>query len=193
MPFGLTFSPTITLLLMNHFLLLTGGCGLRLHRVHYIDFLSAARSRRWQSTADQSLLRKERPIFRSSYPKAGISDRNCDHGSRMVGVYLARAKVGVLFGASPEANTGVIQYLPFFLATLLFLAFVRITTSYFYATEKNGLSYLLVYAEPVCTLLMLLILPPMLMLTGVWLAVPIAQVITFVMTCVAKRRVDTKI
>ena len=111
----------------------------------------------------------------------------------MVGVYLARAKVGVLFGASPEANAGVIQYPPFFLATLLFLAFVRITTSYFYATEKNGLSYLLVYAEPVCTMLMLLILPPMLMLIGVWLAVPIAQVITFVMTCVAKRRVDTKI
>ena len=55
----------------------------------------------------------------------------------MVGVYLARAKVGTLFGASPEANAGVIQYLPFFLATLLFLAFVRITTSYFYATEKT--------------------------------------------------------
>ena len=105
----------------------------------------------------------------------------------MVGVYLARAKVGVLFGTSPETNVGVMQYLPFFLATLLFLAFVRITTSYFYATEKNKLSYLLVYAEPVGTLLMLLILPPMLKLTGVWLAVPIAQVITFVIACVAKR------
>lgn|GEM_PF-3314954 len=111
----------------------------------------------------------------------------------MVGVYLARAKIGILFGASAETNAGVIQYLPFFLATLLFLAFVRITTSYFYATEKNALSYLLVYAEPLDTLLMLLILPPMLKLTGVWLAVPIAQVITFVIACVAKRRVDAKI
>ena len=79
------------------------------------------------------------------------------------------------------------------LATLLFLAFVRITTSYFYATEKNGLSYLLVYAEPVCTLLMLLILPPMLKLTGVWLATPVAQVITFVIAWAAKRRVDVNI
>ena len=91
-----------------------------------------------------------------------------------IGVYLARAKVGTLFGASA-------------------VAFVRITTSYFYATEKNGLSYLLVYAEPVCTLLMLLILPPMLKLTGVWLATPVAQVITFVIAWAAKRRVDVNI
>ena len=111
----------------------------------------------------------------------------------MIGVYLARAKVGTLFGASAAANAGVIRYLPLFLAPLLLLAFVRITTSYFYATEKNALSYLLVYAEPVCTLLMLLILPPMLKLTGVWLAVPIAQVITFVIACIAKRRVDANI
>lgn len=47
-------------------------------------------------------------------------------------------------------------------------------------------------AEPVCTLLMLLLLPPLLKLTGVWLATPIAQVITFVIACVAKRRVDAK-
>ena len=84
-----------------------------------------------------------------------------------------------LFGASADANAGVVQYLPYFLATLLFLAFVRITTSYFYATEKTVLSYVLVYAEPVCTLLLLVILPPMLKLTGVWLAVPLAQVVTF--------------
>ena len=108
----------------------------------------------------------------------------------MVGIYLIRAKVGILFGASADANAGVIQYLPFFLATLLFLAFVRITTSYFYATEKIALSYVLVYAEPVCTLLALLLLPLALKLTGVWLAVPAAQVITFVIAWIAKRRVD---
>ena len=46
------------------------------------------------------------------------------------------------------------------------------------------------YAEPVGTLLMLLILPPMLKLTGVWLAVPIVQIITFVIAMIAKFRVD---
>lgn len=68
----------------------------------------------------------------------------------MAGVYIAREQVGILFGASTDANIGVIQYMPYFLTTLLFLAFVRITNSYFYATEKTVISYVLVYAEPVC-------------------------------------------
>ena len=97
----------------------------------------------------------------------------------MVGVFPARRQIGVLFGASAEANVDAARYLPYFLATLLFLAFVRITTSYFYATEKTLLSYLLVNAEPICTLLLLLILPLFWKLTGVWPAVPLAQVLTF--------------
>ena len=109
----------------------------------------------------------------------------------MAVVFLARKKVGILFGASESANAGVVQILPYFLATMLFLAFVRIITSYFYATEKTLLSYVLVYAEPVCTLLFLLLLPFGLKLTGVWLAVPLAQTVTFLIALIAKRRVET--
>ena len=108
----------------------------------------------------------------------------------MAAVFLAREKVGVLFGASETANAGVAQVLPYFLSTLLFLAFVRITTSCFYATEKTRLSYILVYAEPVCTLLFLLTLPLGLKLTGVWLAVPLAQTAAFLIALLAKRRVE---
>ena len=75
---------------------------------------------------------------------------------------------------------------------MLFLAFVRITTSYFYATEKTVLPYVLVYAEPLCTLLLLLVLPLLFDLEGVWLAVPLAQVLTFVIAWIAKRRVDNR-
>ncbi len=196
-PFGLTFSPIITMLFMNRFLLLYGdeqavavyGC---------IGYITAILYLLLQGVGDGS-----QPLISQYY---GEDDRASVQAARrlayltaaaitavcMIGVYLARAKVGALFGASPEANAGVVRYLPFFLAPLLLLAFVRITTSYFYATEKNALSYLLVYAEPVCTLLMLLLLPPLLKLTGVWLATPIAQVITFVIACAAKRRVDAK-
>lgn len=108
----------------------------------------------------------------------------------MAAVFLAREKVDVLFGASETANAGVAQVLPYFLSTLLFLAFVRITTSCFYATEKTRLSYILVYAEPVCTLLFLLTLPLGLKLTGVWLAVPLAQTAAFLIALLAKRRVE---
>ena len=196
-PFGLTFSPIITMLFMNRFLLLYGdeqavavyGC---------IGYITAILYLLLQGVGDGS-----QPLISQYY---GEEDRASVRAVRrlayltavavtvvcMIGVYLARAKVGTLFGASPEANAGVIRYLPLFLAPLLLLAFVRITTAYFYATEKNGLSYLLVYAEPVCTLLTLLLLPPLLKLTGVWLATPIAQVVTFVIAWAAKRRVDAK-
>lgn len=196
-PFGLTFSSIITMLFMNRFLLLYGdeqavavyGC---------IGYITAILYLLLQGVGDGS-----QPLISQYY---GEDDRASVRSVRrlayltavavtvvcMIGVYLARAKVGVLFGASAEANAGVIRYLPLFLAPLLLLAFVRITTSYFYATEKNGLSYLLVYAEPVCTLLTLLLLPPLLKLTGVWLATPIAQVVTFVIAWAAKHRVDAK-
>lgn len=105
----------------------------------------------------------------------------------MLGVFLARDKVGVLFGASAQSNVGVAQMLPYYLAPLLFLAYVRITTSYFYATEETILSYIIVYAEPVFTLLLLLILPQFLKLTGVWLAVPLAQTATFAVGLVESR------
>ena len=196
-PFGLTFSPIITMLFMNRFLLYGSEQAVAVYGC--IGYITSILYLLLQGVGDGS-----QPLISQYY---GEDDRSSVRATRklayltaavitvvcMVGVYLARAKVGVLFGASPEANAGVIQYLPFFLATLLFLAFVRITTSYFYATEKNALSYLLVYAEPVCTLLMLLILPPMLKLTGVWLAVPNAQIITFVIAGAAKRRVDANI
>ncbi len=196
-PFGLTFSPIITMLFMNRFLLLYGdeqavavyGC---------IGYITAILYLLLQGVGDGS-----QPLISQYY---GEDDRTSVRAVRrlayltavvvtvvcMIGVYLTRAKVGTLFGASAEANAGVVRYLPLFLAPLLLLAFVRITTSYFYATEKNGLSYLLVYAEPVCTLLTLLLLPPLLKLTGVWLATPIAQVVTFVIAWAAKRRVDAK-
>lgn len=194
-PFGLTFSSIITMLFMNRFLLLYGdeqavavyGCIGYITAILYLLLQGVGDGS--QPLISQYYGEENRAsvwaVRRLAYLTAAAITAVC-----MIGVYLSRAKVGALFGASPEANAGVVRYLPFFLAPLLLLAFVRITTSYFYATEKNALSYLLVYAEPVCTLLMLLLLPPLLKLTGVWLATPIAQVITFVIACAAKRRVD---
>ena len=194
-PFGLTFSPTITMLLMNRFLLLYGneqsvavyGCIGYIISIIYLLLQGVGDGS--QPLISQYYGAGDQPSVRAAcklaYRTAAVITVAC-----MAGVYLARAKVGILFGASPEANAGVVRYLPFFLATLPFLAFVRITTSYFYATEKTVLSYLLVYAEPVCTLLALLLLPLGLKLTGVWLAVPLAQTVTLVIAFIAKRRAD---
>ena len=196
-PFGLTFSPTLTMLFMNRFLLLYGnekdvavyGCIGYIISILYLllqgvgDGSQPLLSRYYGENDPLSA----KGTLRLAYTAAGVLTLVC-----MAGVYLARTKIGVLFGASPEANTEVAQYLPYVLATLLFLAYVRITTSYFYATEKTALSYVLVYAEPVGTLLALIVLPLGFGLTGVWLACPAAQVITFIIALIAKGSTDKK-
>lgn len=187
-PFGLTFSPTITMLFMNRFLLLYGdekavavyGCIGYVISIIYLLLQGVGDGSQplISEYYGKNDINAVKHIKKLAYRTANVITVLC-----MVGVFLARGKVGVLFGASADANVGVVRYLPYFLATLLFLSFVRITTSYFYATEKTILSYILVYAEPVFTLLFLLILPLMLKLTGVWMAVPLAQVATFIIAC----------
>lgn len=191
-PFGLTFSPTITLLLMNRFLLLYGD--ERAVAVYScIGYVVSIIYLLLQGVGDGS-----QPLISNYYGErdtAAVKDTlTLAYKSAvfitvicMAGLFLARSQVGVLFGASAEANAGVVRYLPWFLAPLLFLAFVRITTSYLYATEKTKASYLLVYAEPVCTLIFLLAMPPMIGITGVWLAVPFAQTVTFAMAVIVKK------
>lgn len=191
-PFGLTFSPTITMLLMNRFLLLYGDeCSVAVYGC--IGYITSIIYLLLQGVGDGS-----QPLISQFYGEkdaAGVRHtRNLAYKAAavvtavcMVGVFLARRQIGVLFGASAEANVGVARYLPYFLATLLFLAFVRITTAYFYAAEETVLSYILVYAEPVCTLLLLLILPLFWKITGVWLAVPLAQVLTFLIGLIEYR------
>ena len=194
-PFGLTFSPTVTMLLMNRFLLLYGseqsvavyGCIGYIAAIIYLLLQGVGDGRqplisRYYGERNEADGRRMRSL---AYRTALVVSAAC-----MAAVFLAREKVGVLFGASETANAGVAQVLPYFLSTLLFLAFVRITTSCFYATEKTRLSYILVYAEPVCTLLFLLTLPLGLKLTGVWLAVPLAQTAAFLTALLAKRRVE---
>lgn len=180
-PFGLTFSLTLTMLFMNRFLLYYGdavsvavyGCIGYITSIIYLllqgvgDGCQPLMSEYYGEGGREALRR----TLRLAYITSMVITVIC-----MVGVFVSRGQVGMLFGASAEANLGMARYLPYFLATLPFLAFVRMTTSYFYATEKTKLSYLLVYAEPICTLVFLLILPLLIKLTGVWLAVPLAQV-----------------
>ena len=196
-PFGLTYSSTITLLLMNRFLLIYGN-EQSVAIYSCISYITAIIYLLLQGVGDgcQPLIslyygeNKEaavRQTRRTAYWTAFLISAVC-----AAAVFLTRKKIGLLFGASAGANAEVGKYLPFFLATVLLLAFVRITTSYFYATEKAVLSYLLVYAEPVCTLVFLLVLPLTFQLGGVWAAIPAAQLCAFGIACIAKYRVDAK-
>lgn len=194
-PFGLTYSSTITLLLMNRFLLIYGD-EQSVAIYSCISYITAIIYLLLQGVGDGC-----QPLISLYYGEQKSEDvrqtRRAAYGAAFcvsvicaAAVFLVRAKIGLLFGASASANKGVYRYLPFFLATVLPLAFVRITTSYFYATEKAALSYLLVYTEPVCTLLFLLTLPLVFSLDGVWAAIPLAQISAFIIAAAAKYRAD---
>ena len=192
-PVGLTFSPNITLMVMNHFLLRYGGA-LAIAVYGCIDYVLSTIYMLLQGVGDGS-----QPLISRAYGAGDFGELRRT-GARayraafgitavcIVALFLTRSVIGVLFGASAEANAGVTARLPLFLATLLLLAYTRVTIAYFYATEKTALSYVLVFSEPVLTFVVLLILPQLLKLTGVWLAIPAAQALTFCIAVPARRR-----
>lgn len=196
-PFGLTISPTITIILMNRFLLLHGNeqdvaaysCISYVVCIAYLllqgvgDGSQPLISKHYGENDMAAVMR----IRKLAYTTAFIITIVC-----MTVLFLTRNSVGLLFGASPDASREVAAYLPLFLAALLFVSFVRVTTSYFYATEKTGLSYAMVFAEPGFQLVLFLLLPLPLGLLGVWLTVPLAQVLAWIVSICLKRRVDPK-
>lgn len=190
-PFGLTFSPTLTLILMSKFLLIYGnsndvaifGC---------IDYVLSVIYMLLQGVGDGS-----QPLISMYYGEndkeslSTVKRKTYVFGEALTIVCIAlvfifRKQIGILFGASNEVNNDVIKYIPYFLSSLLFLCYSKISSSYFYATKNAKLSYLLVYAEPVLVLLMLIILPIFLNILGVWIAIPIAQTIAFVIALIIR-------
>ena len=80
--------------------------------------------------------------------------------------------------------------LPVFLIGLVFYGFSHITTSGFYATEKNLYSYICVYGEPAFLLALLFLLPAFWGQSGVWWSVVLSQVLTAVLALFLKARED---
>ena len=197
-PFGLTISPTITIILMNRFLLMYGN-EQAVAVYSCISYVVSIVYLLLQGVGDGS-----QPLISKYYGKGNIQEmlqiRRFAYEMAfaitivcMVGLFVVRGSVGMLFGASSDACREVADYLPVFLAPLLFLSYVRVTTSYFYATEKAILSYVLVFAEPLFEFVLLLFLPLMLHLSGVWLAVPVSQIIACLIAVCAKHAVEHKL
>ena len=93
-------------------------------------------------------------------------------------IWFLRARIPLLFGASNAVAEEVAKIMAVFLLGLPFAAFTRITASYFYATEKVRLAYILIYGEPALLLLSLLILPALCGIIGTWISVSLSQILT---------------
>ena len=92
-------------------------------------------------------------------------------------MFLVRNVISGVFGASAEVSAEVGRILPVFIAGFVFVAFSRIATAFFYATDSSRRAYIIIYGEPVCLLVLLLFLPDLLGVFGVWLAVPLSQAV----------------
>ncbi|MEG3028990.1 MAG: MATE family efflux transporter [Oscillospiraceae bacterium] len=108
-------------------------------------------------------------------------------------MYLSRKAIPILFGASQETAQMYAQVLPYFIFGLVLMAFLRVTTSLFYATQRNKYAYALIYGEPLLLLIMVgFVLPRRMGLEGVWLSVPVVQVCLAVfgmfLLCHSKRK-----
>ncbi len=180
-PFGLTFSPNLTLVLVNKSAALVGG-DAAVTCYAPISYIISVTLLLLQGVSDGS-----QPLVSMAHgrgdARAARHTRNATYlfsaavaAVCMAGLFALREQAAALFGASPQVTRRVAAVLPVFLAGLLPAAFSRMTTSYFYATARNSGAYLLIYGEPLLLFALLLVLPGAAGgIWGTWAAVPLSQ------------------
>ena len=185
-PFGITMCPMISLLLMNRASLQYGGsegvaCYACIAYVITIMYLIL------QGVGDGSQPLMSRFYGEDNKKEVRIKRTMAYAAAAVMGVALAvllywcRNGIGVLFGASETVSLAVGTELYIFLAAVPFLAFLRVTTAGFYATEQTRFSYMIVYGEPIFLALLLPVLPAWMGLKGVWWSQTGAQILTALM------------
>lgn len=185
-PFGITMCPMISLLLMNRASLQYGGsegvaCYACIAYVITIMYLIL------QGVGDGSQPLMSRFYGEDNKKEVRITRTMAYAAAAVMGVALAvllywcRNGIGVLFGASETVSLAVGTDLYIFLAAVPFLAFLRVTTAGFYATEQTRFSYMIVYGEPIFLAILLPVLPAWMGLKGVWWSQTGAQILTALM------------
>lgn len=182
-PFGLTMLNTVTLVVINRGALAYGGSlavacyavmSYAICMVHFIiqgigDGAQPLLSRYYGAGEREALAQVRTLTFRAA-PAAALL---CG-----IALFLGRSAIPHLFGASNAATRLFQVILPLFLLYLPFMSVVRILTSYFCATEQITRADLLIYGQPVVLVVLSLILPRAgLGLSGVWLSVPLTQIL----------------
>ena len=165
-PFGLTLAPEISLVIINRFSASYGGqraiatyacisyviCIIYLLLQGVGDGSQPLMSQFYGAGQGKNLKETKKLAYKSSMAIAVIGG---------ILMYLLRGQIGVLFGSSPEVNVEIIMVMPIFLLSLPADAITRVTSAAFYATEKSVWSYVLILSEPVFTLVLVMILPPL--------------------------------
>ena len=96
-------------------------------------------------------------------------------------LFLCRDLIPEVFGAGEFTARESARILPYFAGSALFTAFSKITASYFYSMDRNIFAYAIVYGEVAAILVLVLTLPLAWGIDGVWMSLPISQVVIAVL------------
>ena len=186
-PFGLSFAPNITLILVNLNAVTYGGefAVTCYAPISYITYTVMALL---QGISDGC-----QPLVSLFYGKGEDKESKSIYKmsrnfSIAVGVLFMIAviwkgnRVVGIFGSSPEVTEYVLEVLPVFLIGMAFSGLSRAAISYFYATEKNGKAYILIYGEAVLLAALLFIIPRMVGIMGTWISIMLSQILIAIMS-----------
>ena len=186
-PFGLSFAPNITLILVNLNAVTYGGefAVTCYAPISYITYTVMALL---QGISDGC-----QPLVSLFYGKGEDKESKSIYKmsrnfSIAVGVLFMIAviwkgnRVVGIFGSSPEVTEYVLEVLPVFLIGMAFSGLSRAAISYFYATEKNGKAYILIYGEAVLLAVLLFVIPRMVGIMGTWISIMLSQILIAIMS-----------
>ena len=181
-PFGLTYLPSVTIIFMNLQCLTYGGeaavsaYAVLAYLVSFMELLV-------QGVGDGS-----QPLL--SLSKGSGDQKALKTYSRFTfllgiflgllsgsAVYFCRYLIPLFYGTSEKAAELIIYSAPAFAVVMILYGLTKPAISYFYATQRLKRSGALVYGEVILTLIFIFFLPTVLGLDGVWLTMPLVQVI----------------
>lgn len=181
-PFGLTYLPSVAILLMNLQCLKYGGeeavsaYAVMAYLVSFVELFV-------QGISDGS-----QPLL--SLSKGKGDDKSLKSYTRWTfcltlglgllsgaATYLCRNLIPSFYGTSAEAGNLFIRYAAAFSLVMLLYGLTKPAVSYFYATHQLSYSGFLVYGEVAITVITIFVLPLLIGLEGVWLTTPLAQLI----------------
>lgn len=182
-PFGLTMSPYLVMILINKWAVVYGG-EVAVATYAVISYVTSIIFLLLQGVSDGSQPLISLCIGTGELDEA-LQIRKLAYIFSViialvtgVGILLLCRQIPIVFGASESVAAMTQQTLPIFVSGFLFVAFCRVTTSYFYAAQKNISAYIMVYGEPIILLLLLAaVLPQIIKLQGVWISAVTAQLL----------------
>lgn len=188
-PFGLTLIPNIAPIFINKAAYICGG-DLALSTYAVISYSVCVAMLLLQGISDGA-----QPLISLHYGAkeyhSALKIRNITYCVSMVvalvsilGLYYFRYALPIIFGASDEVIAEVVHCINYFSFGLIFVSISRTTISYFYASEKNNLAYILIYSEPVILLIMVIMLSMKFGLDGTWCSTALTQALIAIMSII---------